>query len=212
MKLLKSMSVGTERIREIVLSLRNFSRLDESEFKAVDIHEGIDSTLMILHNRLREKPDGFSIQIIREYGPLPLVECYAGQLNQVFMNLLSNAIDALEERDSERTEEEVQANPSFIHIRTELLPEQSIKIWVSDNGPGIPEAIQAKLFDPFFTTKPIGQGTGLGLSISYQIIAEKHKGKLSCHSIVGKGAKFLIELPINTCFHDPQDEFKSTLL
>ncbi|NJR64554.1 MAG: hypothetical protein HC772_03250 [Leptolyngbyaceae cyanobacterium CRU_2_3] len=196
-KLLKSMSVGTERIREIVLSLRNFSRLDESELKTVDIHEGIDSTLMILQNRWKPKPHASGIQIVREYGVLPLVECYAGQLNQVFMNLLTNAIDALEERDQHRTEEEIQANPSSIHIQTAITRSQWISICVSDNGPGIPEAIQAKLFDPFFTTKPVGQGTGLGLSISYKIIAEKHKGKLSCYSALGKGADFVVELPIS---------------
>ncbi|AFY47329.1 PAS domain S-box [Nostoc sp. PCC 7524] len=188
-KLLKSMRVGTQRIREIVLSLRNFSRLDEAEFKQVDIHEGIDSTLMILQNRLKVKPEHPEISVIKEYGNLPLVECYPGQLNQVFMNLLSNAIDALE--DSFLGEQ------GKIHIRTELIKNNWVRIRISDNGVGISAAIVSKLFDPFFTTKSIGKGTGLGLSISYQIVVDRHGGKLSCHSEPGQGADFVIEIPIS---------------
>lgn len=186
-KLFSSMKVGSERIREIVLSLRNFSRLDEAEFKQADIHQGIDSTLMILHHRLKAKSHYPMIQVIKDYGQLPLVECYVGQLNQVFMNLLGNAIDALELLPLE--------NP-HIWIHTELIDPNRLSVEISDNGAGIPEEIHSKLFDPFFTTKPIGKGTGLGLSISYQIVVERHKGKLSCDSEVGKGTKFTIEMPV----------------
>ncbi|MBE9201992.1 MULTISPECIES: PAS domain S-box protein [unclassified Nodularia (in: cyanobacteria)] len=187
-KLLNSMQVGTERIREIVLSLRNFSRLDEAEFKQVDIHDGLDSTLMILQNRLKAQPDHPGILVIKEYGKIPAVQCYPGQLNQVFMNILSNAIDALEEN--------FVGEQRQIHISTELLHNNLVTICIADNGLGIPQKILSKLFDPFFTTKDVGKGTGLGLSISYQIIVDKHRGNLSCHSIPGEGAKFIIEIPI----------------
>ncbi|MEA5569067.1 PAS domain S-box protein [Anabaena sp. UHCC 0399] len=188
-KLLTSMRVGTQRIREIVLSLRNFSRLDEAEFKQVDIHEGIDSTLMILHNRLKVKPEHPEILVIKEYGKLPLIECYPGQLNQVFMNIISNAIDALEES--------FLGEQAQIYIRTEVMNNNWISISIADNGMGIDTEIVSKLFDPFFTTKNVGKGTGLGLSISYQIVVDRHRGKLSCHSEPGKGAEFVIEIPIN---------------
>lgn len=188
-KLLKSMRVGTQRIREIVLSLRNFSRLDEAEFKQVDIHEGIDSTLMILQNRLKAKPNHPEIEVIKEYGKLPLVECYPGQMNQVFMNLLSNAIDVLEEF--------FVGEQGQIHICTEVLNSNWIAIKIADNGRGIPEKILSKLFDPFFTTKAVGKGTGLGLSISYQIVVDKHLGNLSCNSTPGQGTEFVIEIPVN---------------
>ncbi|KOP25344.1 histidine kinase [Hapalosiphon sp. MRB220] len=193
-KVIESMQIGTNRIREIVLSLRNFSRLDEAEVKEVDIHEGIDSTLVILNNRLKAKSDRPEIQVIKEYGNLPLVECYAGQLNQVFMNILSNAIDALEERDRDRTLEEIKTQPSTIYISTSA-QNQTVTINIKDNGIGISETARSKLFNPFFTTKPVGKGTGLGLAISYQIITEKHGGKLLCNSQPGKGAEFVIELP-----------------
>ncbi|MEO1374612.1 MAG: ATP-binding protein [Cyanobacteria bacterium J06635_10] len=190
-KLLDSMQNGTERIKEIVLSLRNFSRLDEAEFKQVDIHEGIDSTLLILQNRLKPKVNNFGIEVIKEYSSLPKVDCYAGQLNQVFMNILVNAIDALED--------EVEKNQHFtpqIRVSTELSGNDRIRISIADNGCGIAPEIESKLFDPFFTTKEIGRGTGLGLSISYQIIVDKHYGKLSCESIIGEGTEFFIEIPI----------------
>lgn len=193
MKLLQSMRVGTERIREIVLSLRNFSRLDEAEFKRVNIHEGIESTLMILHNRIKAKPEHPQISIIKEYGKLPAVECYPGQLNQVFMNIFANSIDALEESFVKNKEQ--KANPQ-ICIRTEVVNGNWIVIRIADNGQGIPPEILSKLFDPFFTTKDVGKGTGLGLSISYQIVVDKHGGKLSCHSILGQGAEFVIEIPV----------------
>ena len=190
-QLLGSMQNGTKRIKEIVLSLRNFSRLDEADFKQVDIHEGIDSTLLILHNRLKWKSNHPEIEIIKEYSPLPKVDCYPGQLNQVFMNILANAIDALED--------EVKNNQNFtpkIRIATELSANSHIRICIADNGSGIPEEVKSKLFDPFFTTKEIGKGTGLGLSISYQIIVDKHRGKLSCQSVLGEGTEFMIEIPI----------------
>jgi PAS domain S-box-containing protein len=196
-KLLISMKMGTERIREIVKSLRTFSRLDEAECKNTDIHEGIDSTLMILQNRLKPKQEYPGIEVFKEYGKLPVVQCYAGQLNQVFMNILVNAIDALEERDQKRSLIEIQENPSTIHIKTELIEkEKAVSIRISDNGFGIPKEIQNRIFDPFFTTKTVGKGTGLGMSISYQIITERHKGSFKCVSSQGKGACFVIQIPI----------------
>ena len=188
-RLLNSMEVGAERIKEIVNSLRNFSRIDEAEFKAVDIHEGIDSTLMILRNRLKEKTYHPKIEIIKKYGKLPLVECYPGQLNQVFMNLIGNAIDALEEQNAN------MRSPT-IWISTQMLASKWVEIKIKDNGQGINEKISSKLFEPFFTTKPIGKGTGLGLSISYQIIVEKHHGTIICNSVVGEGTEFVVKIPI----------------
>ncbi|BAY19011.1 response regulator receiver sensor signal transduction histidine kinase [Anabaenopsis circularis NIES-21] len=195
-KLLSSMKIGADRIRQIVLSLRNFSRLDEAEYKAVDIHEGIDSTLLILENRLKAKSDYPGIKIIKEYGQLPLVECYAGQLNQVFMNILTNAIDALEERDEQRTPQEIQASPNTIRISTQIINPNQIAIKIADNGLGILEDIKKRIFDPFFTTKPIGKGTGMGMSISYQIVTENHHGKIDCISFPGKGTEFVIVIPL----------------
>jgi PAS domain S-box-containing protein len=195
-KLLCSMEVGADRIKKIVLSLRNFSRMDEAEMKSVNIHEGIDSTLMILQNRLKAKHDHPEIEVIKGYGNLPLVECYAGQLNQVFMNIITNAIDALEERDKHRTFAEIEQQPSQIRICTQMVGSDKVQIRIVDNGLGIPESTQNQLFNPFFTTKPVGKGTGLGMSISYQIVAEKHGGSLWCHSIPGQSAEFVIEIPI----------------
>ncbi|WP_414574914.1 sensor histidine kinase [Anabaena sp. CCY 9402-a] len=195
-KILNSMEVGTERITEIVLSLRNFSRLDEADIKKVDIHQGIDSTLLILQNRFKEKADHPRIEIVKNYGNLPLIECYPGQLNQVFMNIISNAIDALDVCYSERSIIERCASHNQITITTEVLETNCVSIRIADNGSGITEAIKERLFDPFFTTKPVGKGTGLGLSISYQIVVEKHKGKLRCSSEIGKGTEFCIEIPL----------------
>ncbi|MEH1869026.1 MAG: ATP-binding protein [Nostoc sp.] len=192
--LLASMQVGTKRIEQIILSLRNFSRLDESEKKLVDIHEGIDSTLIILQSRLQNNQIGKNINIIKEYANLPKIECYPGLLNQVFMNILVNAIDALEESF-------VISHPSLVRdqakicIQTQLTDDNQVIIRISDNGSGIPESLQKQLFDPFFTTKPVGKGTGLGLSISYQIVVEKHGGHLQCISTLGKGTEFIIEIP-----------------
>ncbi|WP_421656390.1 ATP-binding protein [Leptothermofonsia sp. ETS-13] len=199
-KLLSSMQVGADRIQKIVRSLRNFSRMDEAEMKAVDIHEGIDSTLMILQNRLKSKGSHPGIEIVKEYGNLPLVECYPGQLNQVFMNILANAIDALEENCELRAQSfECPSTPYLptITIRTESLGGDRVQIAITDNGPGMTEHQRQQLFDPFFTTKPVGKGTGLGLSISYQVITEKHRGELTCISAPGQGAEFVINLPIH---------------
>ena len=195
-KVLHSMNIGTERIRDIVLSLRNFSRLDESEFKAVDIHEGIDNTLMILQHRLKASDKSPEIQVVRDYGNLVNVECYAGQLNQVFMNILVNALDALEEVNTKRTYQEIQDNPSQIAIRTSVIDSQWVKIAFADNGPGIPDSIQKQIFNPFFTTKPVGKGTGMGMAISYQIITEKHSGKLEFFSVPGEGTEFVVQIPV----------------
>ena len=190
-KILNSMRMGATRIREIVLSLRNFSRLDEADMKEVDIHEGIESTLLILQNRLKSKPNRIGIEIIKEYNQLPKIECYPGQLNQTFMNIINNAIDVLEEG---RDKLDIQ-NPQ-IYIYTELIDYKTVVIKIADNGMGMSEETRNKLFDPFFTTKPVGKGTGLGLSISYQIIVDKHQGKLRCESQLGKGTEFIIEIPL----------------
>ncbi len=195
-KILSSMKVGTERICEIVLALRNFSRLDEADIKAVNIHSGIDSTLLILQHRLKAKPEHLVIEIIKEYGELPAIECYVGQLNQVFMNILSNAIDALDNYNQHRTIAEIKKEPSIITICTKLLNPDWVAISIKDNGPGMTESIKQKIFDPFFTTKPVGEGTGLGLSISYQIVVDKHKGFLKCISSPGQGTEFWIEIPL----------------
>lgn len=201
-RILNSMKVGSVRIRDIVLSLRNFSRLDEAEMKPVDIHQGIDNTLLILQHRLKRPgnetqqnddqitPD---ILIIKDYANLPEVTCYASQINQVFMNILTNAIDALEGKTSNESE---SLTIPQIRISTELLESGIVRIRINDNGCGIPETIKEKIFDPFFTTKPIGSGTGLGLSISYQIIVDKHKGKLICNSTLGQGTEFMIDIPL----------------
>lgn len=195
-KLLTSMKVGTERIRQIVQSLRTFSRLDEAEMKDVDIHEGIDSTLMILSNRLNsnllEIP---AIQVIKEYGDLPLVECYPGQLNQVFLNIITNALDALDESIKNRSAKPQSWKPT-VTIRTELHDSSLVLVKIKDNGTGMNEQIKQDLFNPFFTTKPVGKGTGLGMSVSYQIVTEKHGGKLLCNSIWGEGTEFVVEIPL----------------
>ena len=196
-KILKSMKIGTDRIRDIVVSLRNFSRLDQADFKPVDLHQGIDNTVMILQHRLKANTERPTIEVVREYGELPLVECYAGQLNQVFMNLLSNAIDALEEGNAGRSFNEIVDQPNRISIKTTTIEQDWVQIAIADNGTGIPEKSRSHLFDPFFTTKPVGKGTGLGLSISYQIVTEKHGGKLWCDSTLGQGTKFAIEIPIH---------------
>ncbi|MEH1998989.1 MAG: AAA family ATPase [Nostoc sp.] len=210
-KILDSMKVGSSRIRNIVLGLRNFSRLDEAEMKPVDIHEGIDNTLMILQHRIKENSNFPEIEVIKEYGKLSEVICYPGQLNQVFMNILSNAIDALEEsfvigdpslvNNKEQITKNIDASKAShrvgqIHIFTKLTDSNTAIIRIADNGSGITKAVQQKIFDPFFTTKSVGSGTGLGLSISYQIIVDKHKGSLTCDSTLGKGTEFTIEIPM----------------
>ncbi len=198
-RLIESMKVGSSRIRDIVLRLRNFSRLDESDMKAVDIHEGIDNTLMIIQHRFKEHKQRPAINIIKEYADLPKINCHPGQLNQVFMNLLVNAADAFDDKDWEAVvhEQDLKNNQPEIRIITEQVDSKYIRIRIIDNGCGIPEEIRQNIFNPFFTTKPVGSGTGLGLSISYQIIVDKHKGKLDCISIVGEGTEFVIEIPFS---------------
>ncbi len=202
-KIMASMKVGAERIQQIVVSLRNFSRLDEAKIKPVNIHEGIDSTLMILQSRINANADNLEVKIFKHYSEVPLVECYAGQINQVFMNLLVNALDALEEREKECSVEEIQQNPSQISIYTELSSPNWVTIRIVDNGSGITSNIQQRLFDPFFTTKEVGKGTGLGLSISHQIITERHQGTLSCRSVRGEGSEFTIAIPIRLGLPSP---------
>ncbi|PPT09393.1 Circadian input kinase A [Geitlerinema sp. FC II] len=188
-KILTSMRVGTTRIQEIVRSMRTFSRADEADMKAVDLHAGIESTLTILQSRLKATADRPAIAIVKNYGRLPdRVTCYAGLLDQVFMNVLSNGIDALEtEYNGERP---------TIWISTEIEDEARVIVRIRDNGPGIPPQTRDRLFDPFFTTKPVGRGTGLGLSISYQIVVDKHGGELLCNSQLGEGTEFVIVIPL----------------
>jgi two-component system, NtrC family, sensor kinase len=195
---LLSIQTGADRIRDIVLALRTFSRTDEAEVKSVNIHEGIASTLMILENRLKESCAKTGIQIVKEYGDLPLVECYAGQLNQVFMHIIANAIDALNQHyQAGAASINPEENPPTIWIRTALHP-QHLSISIADNGPGISEEIQPRLFEPFFTTKPVGKGTGLGLSISYQVVVDRHGGRLDCISSPAAGTEFVIEIPLKS--------------
>jgi PAS domain S-box-containing protein len=207
-KLLASMKVGAERIRDIIASLRMFSRIDQAEMKPVNLHEGLDTTLQILQHRLKEKPEHPAIEVVKEYSNIPLVECYAGQINQVFMNILVNAIDALESRqvsgDSMGNEIIAEHPCPQIKICTEIAENrephsanQSVVVRIKDNGLGMTERVRSLLFDPFFTTKAVGQGTGLGLSISYQIIVVKHGGKLECVSAPGQGTEFMIKIPIH---------------
>ena len=201
-KVLVSMQTGTDRIRDIVLSLRNFSRLDESEFKSINLHESIDSTLLILQHRLKPKSNRPEITVLKDYGNLPIVKCYASQFNQAMMHVLVNAIDALDGTFCAPgsacpvphlpTDDAPQ-----IHIRTLSLNPDWVEIAIADNGPGIPEELQQRIFDPFFTTKAIGKGTGMGMGISYQIITQRHNGKFSCISVPDKGTEFIIQIPIH---------------
>ena len=206
MRLINSIRVDAERIQKIVQSLNKFSRSDEVGCKYVNIHEGIDETLMILQSRLKTNPHRPEIRVDKLYGDLPEIECYAGQLNQVFMNPLTNAIDALEEdAKTNGNWQVINDKPQWVRndkkisrilIKTEIQDSDLLVISISDNGNGIPKALHNRLFDLFFTTKPVGKGTGLGLSIAYQIITENHGGKLSFDSTVGKGTEFVIEIPV----------------
>lgn len=198
LKILSSMEMGAERIRQIVLSLRNFARHDEAEMKPVDIHEGIDSTLLILQSRLKSNGLIPGIEIIKDYGALPKVECFPGQLNQVFMNILGNAIDSLENVPAPKTIEISTAvvAPDSDAVESGKSIGQLAVIRIRDSGAGLAEKAKLRLFDPFFTTKPVGKGTGLGLSISYQIVVDKHGGSLKCISEAGQGAEFRIEIPL----------------
>ncbi len=192
-KIMGSMQTGAERISTMILALRIFSRLNESDIKAVDIHEGLDSTLLLLQHRLRKERKCPEIKVIKQYGNLPLVTCYASQLNQVFFNLLNNAIDAIE---SGLEKGITELSSPTIWIKTELTGYKTVSIQIKDNGIGIDEKVRSRLFNPFFTTKPVGQGSGLGLVTSYEIVVEKHKGELRCNSSPGQGAEFTMEIPV----------------
>ena len=196
-KMLDSMGLGTKRIRDIVLSLRTFSRVDAAEVNHVDIHAGIESTLVILNHRLKEKSYRPAIKVIKHYGELPLVEGFPGQLNQVFMNILSNAIDALEETNGGRTVADIQSNPNQIEITTAVIGGDRIEIRIKDNGKGMSAAVKDKIFTLFFTTKDFGKGSGMGMAISHQIITENHHGEIAINSALGLGAEFVLTLPIS---------------
>ena len=209
-KLLGSMKVGANRIREIVQSLRNFSRIDEADIKPVDIHDGLDSALLILSNRLKPKPDRPAIHLIKEYGSLPLVECYPVQINQVFMNVLTNAIDALEDAfvnnnlSSHCGDKEEPVKCGQIRIVTEICPgEKAVAVRIEDNGCGMTQTVRQKIFEPFFTTKLVGKGAGIGLTISHEIAVEQHGGKLTCISAPGEGTELIIEIPLNQTHPKP---------
>ncbi|MEJ1930428.1 ATP-binding protein [Nostoc sp. NIES-2111] len=211
-KLLDSMKIGSDRIVEIVKSLKNFSRHDEAEMKTVNIHDGIDGTLMILRHRLKPNPHHPGIEIIKDYADIPLIECYPGQLNQVFMNILANAIDALEESMVNSQQSTVNSQQSIVNpelwtkpqisIRTEALNNQWVVIRIADNGPGIKPEIIERIYDPFFTTKEVGKGTGLGMAISHQIVVERHRGILKCRSQPGQGTEFWIQIPVQCSVMD----------
>ncbi|MEM9218304.1 MAG: ATP-binding protein [Cyanobacteria bacterium P01_F01_bin.150] len=188
-KIVSSLKVGTQRIKDIVLSLRTFSRKDTAELKTVDIHDGIESTLMLLQHRLKLHP----ITIERHFGRLPFVECYASQLNQVFMNILSNGIDALDELVEQKT---LQSHSSPKITISTVADSDNVCISIEDNGIGMPQTVQAQIFEPFFTTKSADKGTGIGMAISHQLIVEKHGGQIDCTSEKGIGTKFIIEIPI----------------
>jgi signal transduction histidine kinase len=190
-KVMSSMQMGSNRIREIVKSMGNFSRTDNSNMSLCDLQDSIDSTVLILRNRLNSQIDRRDIQVVKNYGKLPLVECYSGQLNQVFMNLISNAIDALDEAAQN------QPNAALkIYIGTELAESDRVRVRIADTGAGMTAQTKERMFEQFFTTKEIGKGTGLGLSIVYKILVENHRGTLRCESEPGKGTEFIIELPI----------------
>ena len=219
-KTILSMKEGTDRIRHISVSMRTFSRADTVKKVPFNIHEGIDSTLMILKHKLKANENRPEIEIVKDYGDLPDVDCYPGQLNQVFMNLIANAIDALEEYNEFRSDDEIKARPNRIAICTEMAADnRGVMIRVRDNGLGMSEEVKQKVFDHLYTTKPVGKGTGLGLSISRQIVVEKHGGTLRCISEPGKGAEFAIALPLSNELYEilrknatPLDPPKSPLL
>ncbi len=195
-KMISSMKLGTDRIRQISVSLRNFSRADQDSRVEVDIHDGIDSTLMILQHRLKADNKRSAIEIFKEYGDLPLVSCYSGQLNQVFMNIIANAIDAFDEASLNPSLEQANRTNS-ITIKTEVLADtDQVLIKIKDNGLGMSPEVKNRVFDYLFTTKPTGKGTGLGLSISHQIVVEKHGGQIECNSVLGQGTEFAIRIPI----------------
>lgn len=194
-KLLMSMQVGAERITEIVKSLRTFSRLDEAICKTVNLHDCLDSTLLILEHRLKAHGRHPEIKVVKDYGELPLVECFASQLNQVLMNLLANAIDALEAKATKAASTAPEQTLLQICISTAVSAKNQVSIQIQDNAGGIPDTLQSRIFEPFYTTKPVGKGTGLGLSISHQIVTELHKGHISCQSIPGESTCFIVKIP-----------------
>lgn len=198
LQLIVSMEEGTNRITEISQSMRTFSRTDCDRKVKFNIHEGIDSTLLILKHRLKSNQQRPAIEIVKEYGDFPEIDCYPGQLNQVFMNVLSNAVDAVEESNLGRSFADIQANPNQISIITELMQDNTqVNIRIKDNGVGINPEVQDKIFDYLFTTKQVGKGTGLGLSIVRQIIEDKHGGAIDCISKPGYGTEFVISLPFS---------------
>jgi len=190
-KVMSSMQMGSNRIREIVKSMGSFSRTDNSNMTRCDLHESIDSTVLILRNRLTSQINRRDIQVVKKYGKLPAVECYAGQINQVFMNLLTNAIDALDEAAQNQPDAVLK-----ISISTELAGPDRVRVRIADTGAGMTVQIKEQMFEQFFTTKEIGKGTGLGLSIVYKILVENHRGTLRCESEPSKGTEFIIELPV----------------
>lgn len=199
-RILQSMKEGVQRIGNISVSLRAFSRSDNVTPVLSDLHEGIESTLMILKHRLKATADRPEIEVIKEYGDLPEVECFPGQLNQVFMNLLANAIDAIEEASQGKSFAELEAQPNYIRIQTQLSPDgQNVVIRILDNGIGIPKAMQEQIFEQLFTTKPVGKGTGLGLTIARQIMVERHQGQIQLHSQPGQDTEFVVTLPLQVC-------------
>jgi len=196
-QLIDSMREGTDRISHISTSLRTFSRTDKEHKVPFNLHEGIDSTLLILKHRLKVNERRPAIEIVKEYGELPEVQCFPGQLNQVFMNLLANSIDAFEEANEGKTYAEIQANPNMITIRTSVIGQERVQIQIEDNGCGMKPETKERIFEQGFTTKAVGKGTGLGMAIAHQIVTEKHGGTITCTSELGRGTEFIISLPIN---------------
>lgn len=196
-KMVASMQTGCDRIRSISQSLRIFSRSDTLEKVEADLHAGIDSTLLILQHRLKSTPARPAIQVMKQYGTIPPVKCFLGQLNQVFMNILANAIDALDEGNQGLSFAEVESRSNCITIQTDLLNPNTVAIHIADNGVGMPDSVRHHIFDHLFTTKPVGKGTGLGLSIAYHIVVEKHNGEIQVVSTPQQGTQFVIHLPIN---------------
>ncbi|MEH2198160.1 trifunctional serine/threonine-protein kinase/ATP-binding protein/sensor histidine kinase [Nostoc sp.] len=194
-KLIRAMKDGGDRIKSISKSLRTFSRADSDQKQAFNLHEGIDSTILILRHRLKANDTRPAIEVVTNYGNLPPVECFPGQLNQVFMNILANAIDALDESNQGRSFEQIKTNPNRITITTSV-ENYLVKITILDNGKGMNESVKQKIFDHLFTTKTVGKGTGLGLAIARQIVESTHGGKLSCNSVLGEGTEFIIEIPV----------------
>ena len=211
-QILHSMRVGSDRICTIVSGLRTFSRLDEADCKQANLHDGLDSSLMILQHRLNANDHRSAINIIRDYAPLPSISCFAGKLNQVFLNILTNAIDAIEEQAAQLPLSQQHHYSGCITIQTSMVESKWINISISDNGVGMTEAVQRKIFDPFFTTKPVGSGTGLGMSISYKIIVETHGGTLDCSSMLGVGSELVIQIPVRQTNHRVEKMSKKSVV